>query len=147
MKILAFMQNMWVRDPERVRADIEKHGEEFRLRFIEFALFRGCLTGRRLRAAFGDLCDEIVWEESTREIAGDPKAIFDPDPVHIKAVIVKHNPDVVITFGRIAGNAVASLWDGRIVRAPHPAARQADIVEKLNQAARDLKQACTPLEL
>ena len=69
---LAFLQNMWVRDPERVKRDIARYGEECRLTYIEYCLFAGCLTGRRLRQAFGeDLLDRIVWEESTREIAGN----------------------------------------------------------------------------
>lgn len=59
-KTLAFLQNMWVKNPDRVKAMVQREGEEFRRRFMEYALFRGCLTGRRIKAAFGELCDEIT---------------------------------------------------------------------------------------
>ncbi len=59
MKIIAFLQNMWVRDPEKVRRSLEREEDleiraEHRLRYIEYALFAGCLTGRRLEALRGD---------------------------------------------------------------------------------------------
>src|SRR4051812_46598313 len=108
--IVAFMQNMWVRDPERVKQFIAAHPEPTRERYrrllIARLLFMGCLTGRRLQAAFGDVCDSIVWEESTREIAGDPKTIFPPDLIHIRQVLAECEPSVVLTFGKIAWNAV-----------------------------------------
>ena len=53
MKVLAFLQNMWVIDPKRIEASITRHGEAYRRRLIAYALFAGCLTGRRLRMAFG----------------------------------------------------------------------------------------------
>jgi len=137
---VAFLQNMWVKNPERVRADIQRHGEGFRLRFMKYALFAGCVTGRRLKAAFGDLCDEIVWEETTREIAGDPKTIFPAQPDHIRAVLEKYKPDVVLTFGAIARLVVLPLWSGRLIAAPHPAARQPDTIAKLQAAAAELRK-------
>lgn len=136
MTIVAFLQNMWVRHPERVKRAIEKDGEEFRLKFMRFALFRGCLTGRRLKAAFSEqLCDEIIWEETTREIAGDPKTIFPAQPEHIKDVLEKFQPDVVLTFGKIAEEAVKPLCSDKVICSPHPAARQPDTIQKLKNAA------------
>ena len=139
---LAFLQNMWVRDPDRVRRDIARLGEDYRNRIIEFFLFRGCLTGRRIRHAFGDeLLAQITWEESTREIAGNPRQIFPPDPAHILAALTLHRPAVVLTFGRIAGDAVQALWAGPLIRVPHPAARQADTCMRLQTAVRELQEA------
>jgi hypothetical protein len=137
-RCLAFLQNMWVRDPVRVRADIARHGEEYRRRILKYALFAGCLTGRRIRNTFGDLIDQIEWEESTREICGDAKHVPPPDIEHIKATLSLHKPDVVITFGKVAGDAVASIYRGRLIRAPHPAARHETILLDLHCAALKL---------
>jgi hypothetical protein len=143
--IVAFLQNMWVRDPDRVRSDIAKYGEQHRLRLIQYCLFAGCLTGRRLKTAFGDeLLEQIIWEESTREIAGNSRHVFPPDFVHIQAVLAEIKPRVVIAFGRIAGDAVKKVWNGPLVCCSHPAARQADTVGRLHTASVELKTFLNP---
>jgi hypothetical protein len=147
MKIVAFLQNMWVRDPDRLKRAIERDGEELRIRMMEYALFAGCVTGRRLKSAFGELVEDIVWEETTREIADNPKTIFPAQPEHIKAVLEKYQPDVVLTFGKIAADAVKPLWSGRIICAPHPAARQSDVPTRLLAAASELKSMLTPFRV
>jgi hypothetical protein len=135
---VAFLQNMWVRDPERAKALIERHGEDYRIRLMHMSLFSGCLTGRRIKAAFGDeLLKTIYFEEASREIAGDSKTICAPDPDHIRKVLEQRKPSVVITFGRVAFDAVSQQWKGALIRCPHPAARQADTLSKLNLAAFD----------
>lgn len=144
--ILAFLQNMWVRDPERIKRDIAKHGEELRLRFIEYALFAGCKTGRNLRKAFTEeVCDQIVWEETTREIAGDPKTIFPADLEHIAKCFQVHQPKVVLTFGAIAGEAVRPVLckldpKPHHIHAHHPASRHVDSYKTLIEAAAKLKE-------
>lgn len=150
--IVAFLQNMWVRDPDRIKKQIAELGEDYRTRVIHFALFRGCVTGRRIEKAFSEtLVDQIVWEETTREIAGDPRTIFPAQPEHISAVIRKYQPRAIITFGKIAQEAVVSvltghgilddgkLWTGCLIHAPHPAARQADVPARLEDAAKLLR--------
>lgn len=49
MKTVAFLQNMWVR-PHQV-AVVAKDGaaSDMRERLIRYALFAGCVTGRRLK--------------------------------------------------------------------------------------------------
>ncbi len=155
---LAFLQNMWVRNPERLKATIARaeardgSGEELRSRMIEYALFAGCPTGRRLKAAFGEWIEQIAWDETTREIAGDPKTIFPPDPQHIEATIRKYQPRIIFAFGKIAAESVfqvlqattfshAAGWprDIEFVTAPHPAARQPDTIRKLKEAAEKFK--------
>lgn len=134
MKVLAILQNMWVRDPERVRRLIaeSEHGEKFRRRLIATALFGGCLTGRRLTAELGALRERIIWEESSREILGDPSAVPKPDPDHILKVVVQEKPGIVITFGKVAEEGYRSVRDwlkGAVplwVISPHPAARSPD---------------------
>jgi hypothetical protein len=141
--VVAFMQNMWVRDPEKVKASIERmhwmKRDEYRLRLIHYSLFAGCVSGRRLKAAFGEMCDAIIWEEASPEIAGDPKTICLPVPRHIQCALEHHNPDIVITFGKLAGDAVAKLWPAKLIRVCHPAARQPDTIQKLKAAADELR--------
>lgn len=97
MKILAFLQNQWFKDPEGVKAMFAEHPER-RERYIEAFLFMGCLTGRRLKSALGEeLCNQIVWEEISPEIGGHASSKFPPDLAHI---IGKHKPDVVIRVWR-----------------------------------------------
>lgn len=140
MIVVAFMQNMWVRDPVRVKRCIEQFGEGYRRRLIHYALFAGCLSGQRLKAAFGEqLCSQIKWEEASREVTGYASAAPPADRAHIAAVLATFNPDVVLCFGRTAGAAVPALFTGRMILAPHPAARQADTVIKLRGAATDLR--------
>lgn len=138
--VLSFLQNMWARDPARVYAGIERYGETYRRRAIYYSLFAGCLTGRRLKAAFGDQVADIEWDEATREIASDSKRICKPQPGHIRATLVHYEPAIVLTFGGVASEAVAAIWTGPIIRAPHPAARQADVPQKLAQAAASLRE-------
>ncbi len=140
--ILVFLQNMWVRDPERVKRDIAKHGEELRLRYIEYCLFAGCKTGRNLEKAFGDdLIELMTFEETTREIAGNPKTIFPADLAHIKQCLEHHRPSVVLTFGQIAHDAVQPLL-GSIhhIHAHHPASRHPDSYKTLTDAAAKLRE-------
>lgn len=149
MKVLAFLQNQWLKDPKRHRASaariLAKYGPEVaadsRRRGIRFCLFRGCLTGRRLIASFGEsVCDEIEWEEASTVITGDPKECPPADPEHIRAAIEKYRPDVVIAFGRIAADAVRHLWPGNfLIVAPHPAARDGLTPARLREAAKALE--------
>jgi hypothetical protein len=49
--IVAFLQNQWFKDPDRVRqmltrAESDDIREKLRDRMIHYALFAGCLTGR-----------------------------------------------------------------------------------------------------
>ena len=128
--VLAFLQNMWVKNPERVAASIAKHGEEFRLKLMRTFLFMGCKTGRNLTKTFGEeLLAQMTFEETTRQIAGDAKTIFPADTHHIHACIEKHQPKIVLAFGQIAHDAVsmvADQWTGKpfiYVKAHHPASR------------------------
>jgi len=106
-----------------------------------YALFAGCASGRNLKATFGPaLCSRITWEEASREVTGNPKFCPPADPVHIATALKDYAPDIVICFGRIAGDAVAPLWKGKLILAPHPTARQPDTFAKLRHAAAELAE-------
>jgi hypothetical protein len=158
---LAFLQNQWFKNPERVREMMDRKPES-RQWFIKQFLFAGCLTGRRLISAFGqDLVDQIVWEEISPQIGSKSGSWFDPDPVHIAAMIQKFQPRVIICFGTLAAEGVrdylehqpgiqrrltsaraelTSPFIGRVLYAPHPAARN-NPMPALCELARQLKQS------
>ena len=137
MKIVAFLQCQWFKNPARMRHIYELHGNtpELRAELNATFLFFGCLSGKRLKASFGDLCDSIIWEESTKEIGGESSFKPLPDPAHIIAVLDYFKPDLIITFGKVAHHAVANLTAIPIISAPHPAARHSTICAELTVAA------------
>lgn len=141
MKILALLQNQWFRDPERVRSLLARRDEAFRRRFIARALFAGCLTGQRLKAAFGEeLCSAIIWEEVSREITGSPSAKVHVDLAHVQAVLEAERPHLVLAFGQFAHAAISKCvkWAPAIL-APHPAARNGGTPAELARAAEKLR--------
>jgi hypothetical protein len=157
MKIVAFMQNMWLKNPASFHRGMDSYAgdeiraEAYRRRIIHYALFAGCLTGRRLKAAFGEeLCKQIVWDESTREVADNPKTVFPADLIHIRKVINQEKPDVILSFGGIAAKAVHIVLVGmmaeeasfniRHITSSHPAARQPETVVRLKEVGDALNK-------
>jgi Uracil DNA glycosylase superfamily. len=138
--VVAFLQNTWVKNPEKLREMFSKRDEEFRLQMIKSLLFEGgSLTGKRLSAAFGwEICKKIIWEEGSTLITNNPRQFVPPEENHIKEVIEKHKPDLVISFGKANEKAIMNLCDKGmdypVIYLPHPAARQYDTVAKLKKA-------------
>lgn len=131
---MGFLQNMYVKDPAKVQQAINKSDDPNVWEFwVKALLFSGCLTGKRIKAAFGDLADNIIYDECSREIADNPKTICKADPKHIKRSLIKHKPNIVIAFGNHAYKALQpfSMYYDTIIKAPHPAARQTDTLDKL----------------
>lgn len=141
--VLAFLQNQWFRDPALAKRSIDRliavGGESARRRFIARTLFMGCLTGRRIKAAFGDDVNRIVWEECSREIAAQASGCPMPDPTHIQQALFDVSPDIVLLFGAVARDAVLPYWKGETILAPHPAARQISVLTELRSAAEILR--------
>lgn len=158
MKILAFMQNMYFNDPEKVQAIFDRHPED-RNRLIGLYLFMGCKSGKVLRQTLGeDLCDKITWEESSRRLGDISSSRFPHDPNHIARAVHIHNPELILAFGAIASKGVQTLCtDGGtgkthhgtpVLYGPHPAARnnplpalsllKLDIERLINEKAIDL---------
>lgn len=147
MTIIAFLQNQWFRDPERarciyLRSQVETVGEwrDRCARMNARYLFGGCLTGRRLRDAFGDdLCDRITWENVSPRIGGKAFECFGVDQAHVDACMDHFKPDVVLRFGKVAqgANACNAAF---IIDAPHPAARHAGVMDELRASAEALQE-------
>ena len=152
-KIVAFLQNMWFKDPPVMQAQLQRFLEvdpiSGRERFIRTWLFWSCLTGKRLRRAFGqDLCDEIIWEEGSPEIGGKSSSVFKPKYSHIHRVIEKHNPAIILAFGKVviptARLVVQKMMQpGKqpvLIVGPHPAARGGFVVQDLADMTQALKE-------
>ncbi len=131
MKILAFLQNQWFKNPAAARRSYERWTRESpRHELNAYFLFAGCKTGRVLRKAFGDLCDTIIWEEASPEIGGRSSSSFKPDPKHMATVALEHRPDIVLLFGKPAqrgweqgGRFRDTAIPKHVIQMPHPAAR------------------------
>lgn len=148
VKILGVMQNQWFKRPDVIKQMIAAAAdqERYRRRLITHALFAGCRSGRVLRRVFGDLCDTIVWEEASREIGGHASSVFPPDVAHLRAVVESVSPDIIIAFGTIARDGLTQATDRRIVLAPHPVARGADTMDRLNAALREVQELIEAVE-
>ncbi len=138
-KIIGVMQNMWVKDPDRMKKSIERYGEKHRRRFIHYSLFAGCKSGRVLKSIFGqELCDKIIWEEASKEIGGKASSAFPADMEHLYQLICNEQPHIVIAFGKIASNALKKIVKSdMLIIAPHPAARHPTVMDDLSSAYRE----------
>jgi len=140
IKVLAFLQNQWFKDPEAAQRMFDRR-PDLRNEYIKRFLFMGCLTGRRLEAVLGDeLCDQIIWEEASPKKAGFSSGVFPADTEHIKNSIEIHKPEVIICFGKVASDAIKGMnLTIPILYAPHPTSRQ-NPMPKLKEAAKALKE-------
>ena len=148
-RVLAILQNQWFKNPDSARRIYASHegDRERSAKFRASALFMGCLTGRRIRDAFGeDMRHIVAYEEASPEIGGCSSAAFPADVRHIADAIEFWRPEIVIAFGKIAGDGV--LQSMKIITgecqfyfrcAPHPAARHATVASELKAAATDVR--------
>jgi hypothetical protein len=131
VKIVAFLQNMWVR-PHQVQTVIRwSPTSEQRERMIEYSLFAGCRSGQVLKRGLGDdLCSGIRWQEASPVVADNPMDYHPPDPDHIKAVLEKHRPQVVLCFTKTGETCIRqTVGDtAKFISCLHPAYRRRDKV-------------------
>lgn len=132
MKIVAFLQNQWARDPVAMKRIYDRYATDLNKRADLNArfLFYQSLTGRRLKMAFGEKCDEIIWEEATTEITAVSSAAPRPNPAHIKRVLEYHSPHAVMIFG--AGHRQA------VLKAIEESERVIDVMIFAHPAARTI---------
>ena len=139
MKVLAFLQNQWLNEPKKALAMIART-PQVRTRLIKYALFQS-YTGMRLKQIFGDECVECDWDNASPQIGSRSSSCFPADPEHIKAVLEEHRPDVVLTFGKVATDALKKTCDNfKLIAGPHPAARQHNVMARLEKMADTLKE-------
>jgi hypothetical protein len=139
MKILAVLQNTWVREPARVEAMIARDPSK-RRRIIAMLLFAGRgLTGKRLRAALGGWCERIEWENASTTIASSPREPVVGNCVNLATTLYDVQPHIVITFGALACKTLGQTdWAGRTIRVPHPTSGGTGVTEKLRGVRRQL---------
>lgn len=129
--VLCFMQNQWQPDADDWRAYwAEKRGQShfyaLRLRVIGNYIRNGkSMTARRLQSAFGDMIEDMAWENSTWQVGNRPSSKFPADLDHMNAVIEVVNPLVIVSFGSIARDGLLKmdLSGRRHVSFKHPTAR------------------------
>lgn len=146
MKVLGILQNQWFREPDRIRAMIERSPQN-RRRILTMTLFMGGKTGRILQQVFGDAwCERIAWDEASPLIGGHAASSFPADPEHLRRVIAETEPEVIVTFGAIARAGINQVWHGTAIHAPHPCARHATALDELRMArmALDLLKGMQP---
>jgi hypothetical protein len=148
---VAFLQNQWFRNPESARRIIDHHGDRGRRFLIEFALFRGCLTGRRILQAFNGKPD-VRWEEASTEITGQASACPPADLAHMRRVLEEERPRIVMAFGRVACDAFRAIAaesgstpEYALICGPHPAARQPSVMWELEMMAKEYRQRLAEL--
>ena len=130
MVVLGLLQNQWAHNPAAVTAMFARHPDR-RSTLIWYMLARS-LSGRRLCRAFGDWVDRIIWENASPMVAtrSDHRMVADVD--HVNRRLTEIQPDVVLTLGKSAAEAIiVSCWSGMTINAPHPAARFPDIHDQL----------------
>lgn len=140
--VVAFLQNQWFKNHDAARATLERFPNQ-RERLCRAWLFMGCLTGQRLKRAFGDdWCLRIIWENASDKIGGASSSCFPPDPDHIKRVLAKFNPIVVLLFGKVAKQVEPFVDQSSclIITGMHPAARRPDVRDNLRGMALTLSK-------
>lgn len=102
-KILAFMQNAWF-PPGTERGIIERYqtDQEFHRRLLAMTM-----SGGRLLSAFGhDMYNQIWWDNVSPTHTETPSGLSAADMQHVELTIKTYQPDVIITFGKSAEEAL-----------------------------------------
>lgn len=155
MVVMGLLQNQWFRDPVRAARLLDYYVRpdgDGRNAFIADMLFRGCLTGRRIKLAFGDrAARRIVWEETTPIMTADPSTVLPVDHGHVRAALDRIRPGLIVAFGRVAASAFSGTpttpaFDyvrdngAAVIFAPHPAARGPVTTVRLKQLAAEVRK-------
>lgn len=129
IKIVAFLQNAWF--PPGTDKDLiyaYKTKQE-----VHRKLLKETMTGYRLYQAFGSLYDEIHWDNVAPEAVDHPKKVSPVDMKHVEGIISVIRPDLILTFGEVAKEAIAdsiAAIKTKTMACHHPNARyrfQADL--------------------
>lgn len=125
MKIVGFLQNCWF-PPDTKLSYIQEYlnNDDVRRKVLARSY-----TGKRLLKAFGEIYyANIIWENVSIEVGLDPNHSGTPNYDHVQAVINKHDPDLVLTFGNVAKETLDYLLlirkiDHTVLGTKHPSAK------------------------
>lgn len=154
--VVAFLQNAWFKNPERIRAIFDLHKDDLgrQAKLHATYLFYGCLTGRRIYKAFGEgdeIRHDIIWENANPGFVDQSSGKLPADPAHIRKIIDHFKPSIILTFGTIATNGVVPICmveypSVKLISGPHPAARHKTVVQELAEMAKQLQEARNGLD-
>lgn len=123
MKVLAVLQNAWAHEAR----------PSWRYDSWVRALKRS-RSGVRLRRLFGDAFEGIVFGNTTPLVGAGPDSVLPPDVGHVRALIGRTKPSVVVALGLQAEGVLKEEWQGPLLCLPHPASRV--LTNALLEAAR-----------
>ena len=153
MKILCILQNTWTRDPERTHALLLKH-QDRRHEVVARLLFAsGCLTGKRFKTVFGDLMQQhtFIFDNASTTITGDSGGRPPYNVEHVRGLIGRHRPDVILALGSSAKAAFKDMRAARRAQAPlppvveciHPAVQKPGWLGQMMSAREQLEKEIT----
>lgn len=122
MNVVAFLQNAW---------HPTKAGGEWSRDSWLMALERS-VSGHKL-ARLG--LPFAVYENASPIITATPRGKPAADDDHIRAILERRQPNLVVALGLVAELALVRLWDGPLLALPHPASRV--LTHALYQEAAD----------
>lgn len=162
MTILAFIQCPWHPDHQKVRdaiSDAPRAERAAARRAANTARILAGPGGVRLRALLGlELCTKIKWECTSTEIAAFDRPPMAADLAHIAECYEEFQPQIVVGFGRTAGEALVALREEyqipaavTFLSAPHPAARHQGVEAEIKLIAHQISdmefRASAPVEV
>ncbi len=143
MIILAFVQNINVKKPEKLARKLE---EAERAVVVQELIFKRNEVGNRLKKAFGKkFCKDIIWESITERIGRISSSMQPPEDLYLATVLARWKPDLVLTFGNIATRNIQDFreklddTDWIFIPCIHPTARVENAEEQLAEIAKIVK--------
>ena len=146
MSAIVIMQNMWVKDPAIVKEILNRHPGAWQ-ECVKRFLFSGCKTGRIFQQCWSNkVCELCVWDESTFEIADNPRWVPNYDGMHMLNAIKQMKPNIIILVGKQARDGFASIChyvdygEPSIFSCQHPCARGSGVLPHLREIGNVLKK-------
>ena len=116
--VVAFLQNPWFK-PGTDQRVIRLYMECASYRRMVLAL---SATGRALMEAFGDFYCQIWWDNACPLPGQERAASFPPDVEHIREVVKRLKPKIVLCFGRSAEIGFRQVGGAMPMTCCHPMA-------------------------
>jgi hypothetical protein len=142
MKVLAFLQNLWIKELEKARRMIDCPSWA-RGKLIEDSILDGCDTSGRAHAALRDRQEHIIWIEASPVIRAEPREYPTPDIGRIVAEIDREAPDLIICFKGPAGEVITEICKNRrisLFRFQNPTSRNGPITGELRHLLAKLNE-------
>lgn len=123
MKIVAFLQNPWFKEgTDPAIANRYVTDQVFHRKILARTM-----SGHRLLTAFGQEDFNSIWWDNVAPLAADyASGITPPDPKHIDRVLSSQAPELILTFGLLAKDAINRSPGSvrkKVMHCHHPNAR------------------------